>query len=189
MKFSRLRFFFSDLKPLLLSHHPNCETFSDHVYHIGRYRLCVGCFTFYPTVFATILFILIFVNLSLVNLVIMFFLSFLFFIPILLNIFGLTKIKFLKISSKISIGLGTGLLIISILFLPFFLFIKISILFEINFMVGAIAYIRAKQIKKICAECEYEGNWNSCPAMKPIMDNLYEHKFKKEKKSANIDKK
>ncbi len=181
MKLFRFFLFFSDLKPLLLSHHPNCETFSEHVYHIGTHKLCIGCFTFYPTVFATILSILIFVSLSLLNLFMMFFLSYLFFLPIFLNIFGLTKFKFLKILSKISIGIGTGLLIVSTIFLPLLLIIKISLLMEINFIIGAIAYIRAKDIKKICLACQYEGNWNKCPSMKPIMDKLYEHQFKKRK--------
>jgi hypothetical protein len=87
----------------------------------------------------------------------------------------------LKILTKISIGIGTGLLIVSIIFLPIFLFIKISILIEIHFITGAIAFIRIKHIKKICLECEFEGNWDNCSAMKPIMDKLYEHKLKKKK--------
>jgi hypothetical protein len=115
----------------------------------------------------------------------MFFSSLIFFIPIILNILELTKYQILKIFSKISIGIGTGLMIVSILLLPVFLFIKISILIEINFIVGAIAYIRAKHVKKICRECEYEGNWSICPAMKPIMDKLYEHNFKKRKLTNN----
>ncbi len=185
MKLSRISLILSDLKPILLSHHPNCERFSTHVYHIGRKKLCIGCFTFYPTVGFTILFIILFLNLSLLNLFTMFFLAYIFFIPIVLNIFGLTKHKFLKIFSKISIGIGTGLLIVSTLFLPLFLFLKISLLFEINFIVGVIAYIRAKHVKKICLECDFNGNWDNCPAMKPIMEKLYEHNFKKRKLANN----
>ena len=185
MKLSRISLFLSDVKSLLLSHHPDCSEFSKHVYHIKKYKLCIGCFTFYPTVLLTIIFILLFFNLHLLNLFLMFFSSFIFFIPIVLNIFGLTKYQFLKIFSKISIGIGTGLMIVSTLLLPIFLFIKISILIEINFLVGVIAYIRAKQVYKICQECEYEGKWSLCPAMKPIMDNLYKHNFKKRKPTNN----
>lgn len=185
MKLTRISLFLSDVKSLLLSHHPNCSKFSKHVYHIKKYKLCIGCFTFYPTVALTIIFILLFFNLQLFNLFIMFFTSFIFFIPIILNIFGLTKYQFLKIFSKISIGIGTGLMIVSTLLLPIFLFIKISILIEINFIVGAIAYIRAKHVKKICRECEYEGKWSICPGMKPIIDKLYEHNFKKRKLTNN----
>lgn len=181
MKISRISLFFADLKSILLSHHPNCEKFSKHVYHIGRYKLCIGCFTFYPTIGLTILIILLFFNLKLSTLLSMFFLSFAFFIPIILNIFGLTKSKFLKVFSKISIGIGTGLLIVSTVLLPIFLFIKISLLIEINFIIGVIAYIRAKHVKEVCSLCEYEGNWDNCPGMKPIMDKLYAHNFKKRK--------
>ena len=87
----------------------------------------------------------------------------------------------LKILTKVSIGIGTGLLIVSTVRLPIFLFIKISILIEIHFITGAIAYIRAKHIKEKCLECEFEGKWDNCPAMKPIMDRLYKHNFKKKK--------
>jgi len=183
MKLSRISLFLSDMKPLLLSHHPDCGKFSKHVYYIRKSKLCIGCFTFYPTIALTIIFILLFVNLQLLNLFIMFFTSFVFFIPIILNIIGLTKYQFLKILSKLSIGIGTGLMIVSTVLLPIFLFIKISILIEINFIVGAIAYIRVKHVKKICRKCEYEDNWSICPAMKPIMDKLYEHNFKKRRNS------
>jgi len=181
MKISRIKLFLSDIKPILLSHHPDCPAFSNHVYHLGRFRLCIGCFTFYPTVGLTILFIIAFGNLTAIRLLTMFFLSFVFFTPIILNILGLTNYKTLKILTKVSIGIGTGMLIISTIYLPFFLIIKISILFEIHFITGAIAWIRIKHIKKTCIECEFEGNWDICSAMKPIMDKLYEHKFKKEK--------
>jgi hypothetical protein len=109
----------------------------------------------------------------------MFILSFFFFIAIIFNIFNITRSIFLKIFSKILIGIGTGLLIISTVLLPLHIIIKISILIEINFLTGVIGYVRAKHIKEICSKCEYEGNWSICPAMKPIMDKLYEHKFKK----------
>jgi len=102
--------------------------------------------------------------------------------PIVLNIIGLTRIKFLKIFSKISIGIGTGFLIISTLNLPFFIIIKILIMIEINFVVGVIAYIRNKHLLDVCEECEFESNWDICPGMSPIMNNLYEHEFKKKKK-------
>lgn len=182
IKLPRIRLFFSDIKPLLLSHHPDCRYFSDHVYHVGKHKLCIGCFTFYPTIAITIIILAMFFELSMVNLSLMFLFSFIFFIPIILNIFNLTKNKFLKTLSKVSIGIGTGLLIISTILLPFHIFIKISLLIEINFLTGVIAYVRAKHIKEICSNCEYEANWDVCPVMKPIMDKLYEHRFKKLKK-------
>lgn len=100
---------------------------------------------------------------------------------ILLNIFHLTKLKILKILSKVSIGIGTGFYIVAVLYLPIFLILKILSLFLVNFYTGVIAYVRANHITKECEQCEYKGNWEVCPTMKPIVENLIEHGFKKRK--------
>ncbi len=182
-KIKRLKLLISDIKPMILSHHPNCDHFSDHVYHLGKYRLCIGCFTYYPTIILTIIFSILFIDMSLQNLFILYFLSFLFFLAILLNIFHLTSYKILKILSKVSIGIGTGFYIVAVIYLPIFLILKILSLFLVNFYTGVIAYVRANHITKECEQCEYKGNWKVCPTMKPIIEKLYEHGFKKRKSS------
>jgi len=181
LRFSRFRLLLSDLKPIMLSHHPNCDDFSVHVYHLGKRRLCIGCFTFYPVIIITIILSLLFVELDVYNLVIMYLISFIFFIPIILSVIGLTKYRFLKIFSKASNGIGVGLHLVSVFLLPFPLIVKILTLLEINFLIGAIAYIRANRIKKDCSKCDYQGNWDDCPGMKNIRDKLYEHGFRERK--------
>lgn len=181
LKFSRFRMLLSDFKPIMLSHHPNCDEFSDHVYHLGKHLLCIGCFTFYPMIIITIIATLLFVDLNVYNLVSMYLISFICFVPIILNVVGLTKYRFLKIFSKASNGIGVGLHLVSVFLLPFLLIIKIFTLLEINFLVGAIAYIRANRIKKDCIKCDYQGNWDDCPGMKNIRDKLYEHGFRERK--------
>ena len=191
-KISRLRLLLSDVKPLLLSHHPPCEKFDEHVYHIGNKKLCIGCFTYYPTVLITFVLTLLFVELTFYNLAFLGFIAFLFFTPITLNILGLTKFKILKILSKVSIGIGTGFYLVSVIFLPFFLpihlifqiLVMIVLILMVNWFTGVIAYIRAIHIQKDCAECEYKGDWNSCPTMKPIIDKLNEHNFKTKKQKS-----
>lgn len=181
-KIARARLFFSDVKPILLSHHPNCEHFSGHVYHIKNYKLCIGCFSFYPVLILTYVLIIIFLELSITILLWLFYLSFLFFLPLILNILGLTKYKFLKIFSKVAIGIGTGFQVAFIINFPYFhIIMKIFFLLDINIVVGVIAYIRGNHIKKDCLECEYKGDWNSCPGMKLITEKLYEHGFKKKR--------
>ncbi|MFX0073572.1 MAG: hypothetical protein ACFFAO_21045 [Candidatus Hermodarchaeota archaeon] len=177
-KISRLNLYFSDLKPILLSHHPNCENFDKHVYHLGKYRLCIGCFTFYPMILITIIFTLLFIELNWYTSFLLYFISFIFFSPIILNILGLTKYKVLKIFSKVSTGIGVGLYIVSVLFLPVFFIFKILALIPINGFIGIISYIRTKHIVKECQLCKYKGDWNTCPAMKPITEKLYAHGFK-----------
>ena len=180
-KFSRFRLLLSDFKPILLSHHPNCDEFSGHVYHLGKRRLCIGCFTFYPVIIITIILTLLFIDLNIYNLIIMYLISPIFFIPIIFSVIGLTKYRFLKIFSKASNGIGVGLHLVSVFLLPFPLFVKILTLLEINFLIGAIAYIRANRLKKDCIKCDYQGNWDHCPGMKNIRDKLYEHGFRERK--------
>ena len=181
-KFSRFILLVSDFKPILLSHHPNCDHFSSHVYHMGKYKFCIGCFTLYPFILITIILTLLFIELNSYNLVMLYLISFIFFTPIIFNIIGLTKYKFLKVFSKTCNGIGVGFYVVSVILLPFPIIIKILVLVEINFIIGVIAYIRSNHIKKDCLTCEYEGDWDNCPAWKPIRDKLYEHGFRKRKK-------
>jgi len=181
MKLSRFRLLLSDFKPIMLSHHPNCDEFSAHVYHLGKRRLCIGCFTFYPVIVITIILTLLFVERNIYNLIIMYLISPIFFLPIILSVLGLTKYRFLKIFSKASNGIGVGLHLVSVFLLPFPLIVKILTLLEINFLIGAIAYIRANRLKKDCIKCNYQANWDDCPGMKNIRDKLYEHGFREKK--------
>ena len=180
-KFSRSFLFLSDIKPILLSHHPNCDHFSKHVYHVGKRRLCIGCFTFYPSIVITILFTLLFIDLNSYNLIIIFNLSYIFMLPVILNFLKLTKFRVLKIFSKVSLGIGIGLYLIAIFGLPFHILIKIFTILEINIFVGVIAYIRSNHIKKECEACDYRGDWDSCPGMKPVRDKLYADGFRTKK--------
>ena len=180
-KFSRFRLLLSDFKPIMLSHHPNCDEFSAHVYHVGKRRLCIGCFTFYPVIIITIIVTLLFIDLNIYNVIGMYLISFIFFIPIIFSVIGLTKFRFLKILSKASNGIGVGLHLVSVFLLPFPLIVKILTLLELNFLIGAIAYIRANHLKKDCGKCDYQGNWDDCPGMKNIRDKLYEHGFREKK--------
>ncbi len=188
-KVERLKLFYSDIKPILLSHHPNCEKFDHHVYHIKRYKLCIGCFTYYPTIIITIILSIIFIDLNLFNLIILNFLAYAFFTPVILNLLNLTRYMVLKIISKISIGIGTGFYIISILLIPIPIILKILLLLQLNFIIGVIGYIRANGTKDTCLACEYRADWARCPGMQEIIGNLYKHGFKKKKNPEIIKEK
>jgi hypothetical protein len=180
-KLARISLFLSDVNPLLLSHHPDCDIFSKHVYHIGKKKLCIGCFTYYPTIAITIILTLFFVELTITNLFVLFFISFLFFLAVVLNLLKLTKTRFLKIISKILIGIGAGFYIVAAIFLPIHIILKIMMIWQINLFGGIIAYIRIKKIEKDCLKCEFKKDWDNCPGMKHVRDKLYEHEFRKKK--------
>ena len=106
-----------------------------------------------------------------------------------MNVLGLTRFKILKILTKISIEIGVGFYVVAVLFMPFiYIIFKILLLLQINWFLGVIAYIRNKHILKECAKCKSEGNWNICPAMKPIVEKLGEHGFKVKKHNPNESK-
>ena len=96
------------------------------------------------------------------------------------NQYGELAMLFLLLSVSYHTS-GIGNCLVSVFFLPFPLIVKILTLLEINFLIGAIAYIRANRLKKDCIKCDYQANWDDCPGMKNIRDKLYEHGFRERK--------
>ncbi len=43
--------FLKDLYPFILSHHPSCGKFDDHVFTVRGVKFCIGCFTSFPAFF------------------------------------------------------------------------------------------------------------------------------------------
>ncbi|WP_371806796.1 hypothetical protein [Candidatus Lokiarchaeum ossiferum] len=163
-----LKIVFRRIKPLLLSHHPDCEKFHDHVLHIGRNRFCIGCFVGYPSILLSFLIsnFLIFPitdkNLHIWLLVI----GFLLFGTLGLSITRLTEIKVIKIGQKITNGTGIGIIV------SFFLnFFEIKSFFQIIFLIWGIcavliipvAFIRFRSMEKQCDQCEWKEDSSKCP--------------------------
>ncbi|MBU3901762.1 MAG: hypothetical protein KKE04_00135, partial [Candidatus Thermoplasmatota archaeon] len=44
------RKFLRNITPLLLSHHPDCSKFENHVFHVGKIKICAGCSIVYPAI-------------------------------------------------------------------------------------------------------------------------------------------
>ena len=114
----RLRLYIKGLRPMLLSHHPNCKDFERHTIKIGKYRFCIGCYVGYPTaiVGAILIYIL--------NFTINFSSQFLFVVgailmsSFLLSPLKLTKKKIVKVLQKATFNLGGAFLFIYIWSLP-----------------------------------------------------------------------
>lgn len=47
-----------DRDPIILSHHPLCGRFDDHVFMVGGRYVCIGCVTVYPSAVAAALLLL-----------------------------------------------------------------------------------------------------------------------------------
>lgn len=167
------------LKPIILSHHPNCGKFENHVIKIGKYRLCIGCFIGYPTAFITI---------SIINLLhLQEMLSSQLFVAlgiILLSFFiislvNLTKIKWVKILQKFLIGIGAGFLFWGLWKLPNSSIINFTLLYiTFSVILGVLNGYHAYGFYRMCKKCEYSLNWRACPGFKNIYDEIEKESLK-----------
>ena len=111
----QLKKFFSAIRPIITSHHPLCEQFENHTFRIFGRDFCIGCFIGYPVGFLTIILIYLFNLPSLIAPYAFFIIS---VVSGLIYVFiskFFTESRKVKISSKFSIGVGSGFLISSIL--------------------------------------------------------------------------
>ena len=172
-RIEKLRHNIRVLKPLLLSHHPNCKEFHGHTIRIGKYDFCIGCFFSYIGVFVMLL-IFYWTNLSqVVSKTTIFIWGIILSFSYILSIIGLTKIKIIKIMSKISMGIGLTLIVISIWNIDFSISFKIfTILIFINIATTSMNIYRFWQMGKVCDNCEYHHDWDNCPGMGEIWSNI-----------------
>lgn len=168
------------MKNLLLSHHPNCDTFDNHTINIGKNtRLCIGCFVGYPVAIFGIVII------YLLNLGEIFNSTFFFTIGMMLLSFfilsplNLTKIKAIKIIQKILIGIGSAFL--------FWWVWSTSNPFIINFMYFLMVFgllltlLNAYHVYgfyNTCKKCDTPFDWEDCPGFQDVSNCFKEHDLK-----------
>ncbi len=172
-KFHALVSYFKILKPLLLSHHPDCEKFKNHSIKIRNNKYCIGCFIGYPTAILGILSIELFNFLEMFTPHQYFMIGFILISSFLLSIFGLTKNKKVKIIQKSMIGLGASFLfrwiwnenssILQNFLFSFLLFGLLTSIFNLYHAFG---------IYKTCKKCRFSLDWETCPGIKKYKEAL-----------------
>ena len=167
---------FKLIKPFLLSHHPHCKHFEDDVYHMGRHRLCIGCFTSYPI--ALVVVALWFLNTFSYSWFTLILLGLGFGLVQLLSFSHLTDKKGVKVLVKVFLGLGFGFFTSGVLAMPLPLWFRMITIINGAFASGMLGYFRYKKVEKICQICEYKGNYQICPGFSDIYGSG-EHKLKK----------
>jgi hypothetical protein len=154
------------IKPFILSHHPHCKYFEDDVYHVGKHRLCIGCFTSYPV--AIIVVVLWFLGVLPDHWFLLILVGFFFGLIQLLSFTRLTDKKGVKIVVKFFLGLGFGFFASGILAMPIPLWFKVLTFINLGILTGLLGIFRYKKVSKICEICEYKGNYTICPGFAPI---------------------
>jgi len=154
------------LRPFLLSHHPHCKYFDDDVYHVGKHRLCIGCFTSYPI--AIVIAVSWFLGFLPFDWFILMLSGLMFGLIQLLSFTRFTDRKGIKVLVKVFLGLGFGFFASSILAMPIALWLKVVTFINLGILTGMLGIFRYKKIYKICEKCEYRGNYYLCPGFVQI---------------------
>lgn len=169
----KIRYFFQAIKPIITSHHPVCEQYKDHTFHLFGRDWCIGCYIGYPSG------ILMFLIGYLTGLFRVLETSTLWIIgailmgSYILSIVGLSKIRWIKITSKIPLGAGAAFLIAALFSYPIPVWLSFLLsFFLIQFFITIINVKRAFEMRKTCNGCEYNSDRNNCPGLRPVMEKM-----------------
>lgn len=169
----KLRAFFRAIKPIALSHHPLCPQFQDgtHTFTLFGREWCIGCFVTYPTAAVIFLFGTIAGIFSQLPTKTLWIIGFSLCGVYILSIVGLTKRKPVKIITKVFIGGGIAFCLGALWSLPYSFAIRL-LLSMIFFQIGHffINSMRGIAIYRICHQCEFDGDWHTCPGMGSILN-------------------
>lgn len=172
--------FLSNLMPFILSHHPECDAFSEnHYVRPFGIKLCIGCFFTYPTVFILLLLQAFFHYWEL--------------IPTSFAVFAVIGIILIQISAFLDFGegnlpwkiftkitLGIGLIFV------FLLFFRLSLppvmkwvgSFYFYLIAGSLfGLIRAFRMHSICSACSKFATFPMCAGFTKILHDLQANDF------------
>lgn len=178
--------YIKSLRPLFLSHHPDCKYFNKHVLKIGKHKFCIGCYVGFPTAFISL--IVISFYLDYLNHKSLFFWGVLLITTFLLSPLKLTNKKPIKIIQKILFNIGGAFLFWWIFRFPYsfyYNFLNFFLLFGI--LLTIVNAYHAYGSYRICKKCEYELDWDNCPGFREMrnhcelnnLPNLFKTQFKK----------
>jgi len=156
---------FKSVAPMILSHHPPCETYKNHTINIGKLKLCIGCTIGYSSAILSIILIKILYDRNSFNLIPLLILGIIFSLAQLLSLSSITEVKSIKIIQKFLIGTGSGFIVI-FLYLTINLpeiFKLIVIFICISILVIPIGLLHYRTSSKICENCEIKKIPGKCP--------------------------
>ena len=175
---TKIKLAYQAIKPIITSHHPLCEQYKDHSFHLFGRDWCIGCYIGYPSGILMLLVGYLTGLFQSLDISTLFIIGASLMGSYILSIVGLTKIRWIKITSKIPLGAGAAFLIAALLNFSSLTWLGVLLSFLlIQAILIVINVKRAVEMKKTCAECEYESDHNNCPGMHPVMEKL--NKIKK----------
>lgn len=170
----------------LLAHHPLCDTFIDHSFRIGKYRVCKGCSLGYPTAIVIVLTGILtsaFFGLPYTTFLIIAMASF------SLNLLKMTRLGKMNLFSHLlkvvrGITLGSGFL--SAWFAPTFA-LRIGIGVALALLYSIFVYTGVRKFMRTCSRCEYHSRIPDCPGLDPGNYTANEKKIDPDTDESNIE--
>lgn len=144
-----------DSDPIILSHHPLCGRFEDHVFKIRERYVCIGCATVYPSALATALLLLV-ANLN----------SFAITFLIALSFFTLNLTRFLSKDHRFSVlfntclGISLGAVPFSIIYAPENL--QLAVVFAELAVAITFSFLKGYSMFATCKNCPRYREFPSC---------------------------
>ena len=175
----KIKDFYWAFQPIFWTHHPLCEKFKNHTFHLFNKDLCIGCFIGIPSSIIMLIIGNLFSIFNSLSSEILFKTSLILMSFYLLSLFGLTRTKTLKIISKIPIGIGAAFFIAWIFSLKIGLFYKYFFTFIfIQLFLFIINAIRGLKMIIKCKKCEYKKDWDNCPGFLEVNNKMKLKGFK-----------
>ena len=181
--------FLKDLYPFILSHHPSCVYFKDHYFSVRGVKLCIGCFTAYPTflfVFLLGYFFKIFSFLSFrTSLAVSVFLLVPYMIYRFDRFHGSRKFN---VFAKASFGASFAILFNAFLNAPVPSWYSWLLIILIGGLVNSIVNaLRVLKMEKVCKSCPMYSAFPRCDGFIDIIEKLERDGFLKPKKIDNTE--
>ena len=162
------------LMKMLLSHHPACSYYRDHVIrlnlHLFQLDYCLGCSGFYPSVLLS--FMISLIGLLGKNWVFLVSVSIVFFSPSIIRLFIYvpTRLKTLRFLTKIFLGLAVGIGLYTVIIAENIFIMSFQLLFGLVLYI-ILTYQRLNDSYPECGPCNYYPS-PVCPGM----STFYDHK-------------
>ena len=168
----KLYLYIKCVRPILLSHHPNCEKFgNNHTINIGKYRFCIGCYVGYPTAILGIIILYFSGLLRVFNSDLLFYTALILLSSFILSPLKLTDFKAIKIIQKALIGLGSSFLFWWVFTMPYIIYIRVMIfLLVFGFLITLLNIYHGLNLYMTCKKCEYELDWQNCPGLEEVFN-------------------
>ncbi len=167
----KLILYIRSLKPIILSHHPNCDKFKEHTFKIGKYNFCIGCFIGYPVAIIGVLMIFFLNLINIMESTLLFTTGIILMSTFILSPLKFTKFKVIKIIQKILFNLGGAFLFWGIFTLPNHFFINFLLFFLIfGIALALVNAYHAFSFYRTCKKCEFSLDWEICPGFKALFE-------------------